>query len=148
MEISDKVRALGLPIGKYVVVGGAMEAFGIRKAKDLDIVVTEDLFMELMQKGWKLCECEKCQAGWQRGSTDRILKGNGVDILSEYSCDDRYFAETDWLIKNATLIDGVPYIQLEELVKWKKASGREKDLRDIILIEEFFAKQDCSENVK
>jgi len=140
MEISDKVRALSLPLGKYVVVGGAMEAFGIRKANDLDIVVTEDLFMELLQRGRKLCECEKCQAKRQRGSTDRILKGDGVDILSEYSCGDLYYADTNELIKNAAIIDGVPYVQLEELLKWKKASGREKDLKDIVLIEEFLAK--------
>jgi hypothetical protein len=140
MEISNKVRKLGLPFGEYVVVGGAMEAFGIRKANDLDIVVTEDLFKELMQRGWKLCGCEKCQAEWQKGSTDRILKGDGVDILSEFSCGDLYHADTDDLIKNAAIIDGVPYVQLAELLKWKKASGREKDLKDIALIEEFLAK--------
>ena len=131
---------LGFPLGKYIVVGGAMEAFGIRKAKDLDIVVTENLFAELMQKGWKLCECEKCRAEWKLGSTDRILKGDGVDILSEYSCGDSYYADTYELIRNAAIIDGVPYVQLRELLKWKKASGREKDLKDIALIEKFLAK--------
>jgi hypothetical protein len=140
MEISDRVRAVGLPLGKYVVVGGAMEAFGIRKANDLDIVVTEDLFAELMKNGWKLCDCEKCQAKQQRGSTNRMLKGEGVDIISEYSYEDTFFADTDWLIKNAAIIDGVPYVQLEELMKWKKAAGREKDQKDIVLIEEFLAK--------
>jgi hypothetical protein len=140
MNISDRVRALELPISKYVVVGGAMEAFGIRSAHDLDIVVTEDLFNELRQKGWKLCECEKCQAEWRQGSTDRILKGDGVDILSEYSCGNLYHADTDELIRNATIINGVAFVQLEELLKWKKAAAREKDLKDIVLIEEFLAK--------
>ena len=140
MEISDKVMALYLPPGKYVVVGGAMEAFGIRKANDLDIVVTEDLFADLMRKGWKLCECEKCQVKQQQGSTDRTLKGDGVDILSEYSYGDLYHADTNELIKNAAIIDGVPYVQLKELLKWKKASRREKDLKDIVLIEEFLGK--------
>ena len=68
MTISDRVKALGFPLGQYVVVGGAMEAFGIRPANDLDVVVTEDLFAELMRKGWKLCECEKCQIKQQQGS--------------------------------------------------------------------------------
>jgi len=140
MNISDRVKALGLPVGKYVVVGGAMEAFGIRPANDLDIVVTEDLFNELQQKGWKLCECEKCQAEWQQGSTDRILKGDGVDILSEYSCGNLYYKDTGELIKDATVIDGVPYVQLEELLKWKKVAAREKDLKDIVLIEKFLVK--------
>ena len=118
-----------------------MEAFGIRLANDLDIVVTEDLFGELMKQGWKLCECEKCQAKWQRGSTDRTLKGDGVDILSEYSCGDLYHADTGELIKNAAIVDGVPFVQLEELLKWKKAARREKDLKDVALLEEFLTKK-------
>ncbi|MGD1003690.1 MAG: hypothetical protein ABR884_03920 [Minisyncoccia bacterium] len=141
MNISDRVKVLGLPADKYVVVGGAMEAFGIRPANDLDIVVTEDLFNELQQKGWKLCECDKCRAEWKLGSTDRILKGDGVDILSEFSCGELYHKDTDELIKNAAVIDGVAFVQLEELLKWKKAAAREKDLKDIVLIEEFLAKQ-------
>jgi hypothetical protein len=139
-NISNRVKALELPVGKYVVVGGTMEAFGIRSAHDLDIVVTEDLFNELQQKGRRLCECEKCQTEWKQGSTDRILKGDGVDILSEYSCGNLYRADTDELIRNATVIDGVTFVQLEELLKWKKAVAREKDLKDIVLIEGFLAK--------
>ena len=141
MEISDRVRSVGLSLGKYVVVGGAMEAFGIRKAKDLDIVVTQDLFADLMKNGWKLCDCEKCQIKFQQGSTDRMLKGDGVDILAEYSYGKVFHADTEDLIRNAAIIDGVPYVQLEELLKWKKAARREKDLKDIALIEEFLAKK-------
>jgi hypothetical protein len=44
------------------------------------------------------------------------------------------------LIKDATVIDGVPYVQLEELLKWKKVAAREKDLKDIVLIEKFLVK--------
>ena len=139
MEIADRVKSLGLPFGKYVVVGGAMEAFGIRKANDIDIVATEDLFHELMKKGWKLCVCEKCQKRYEEGSSDRMLKGDGVDVMSEYSYGAAYHADTDEIIKNAAIIDGVPFVQLEELLKWKKAARREKDLKDIKLIETFLA---------
>jgi hypothetical protein len=118
-----------------------MEAFGIRPANDLDIVVTEDLLDEFQQKGWKLCECEKCRAIRMAGSPKKILKGDGVDILSEYSWSDTYHADTEELIRSAVIIDGAAFVQLDELVKWKKACAREKDLKDVVLIEKFLAKQ-------
>lgn len=137
MNISERVKKLKLPFGKYVVVGGAMEAYGIRPAKDIDIVVTEDLFDDLKKQGWVMCECEKCKDKWAHGSRDRILKGDGVDILSEYSWYGKYYKGTEELIREAVIIDGVPYVQLEELVTWKKAANREKDQKDVKLIEEF-----------
>src|SRR3990167_8238356 len=106
MSISDRVKQLNFPFGQYVVVGGAMEAFGIRKAKDIDIVVTPALFKELRKNGWKDCDCIWCQREIERGGTRRMLKGDNVDILSEYSCGDAYHANTDELIKNAAVIEG------------------------------------------
>ncbi len=137
MNISERVKKLKLPFGKYVVVGGVMEAYGIRPAHDLDIVVSEDLFNGLRKQGWTLCECDKCKDKLAHGSTDRILKGDGVDILSEYSYGDKYYKSAAEIIQKAVIIDGVPYVPLEELVKWKKAANREKDQKDVELIEKF-----------
>lgn len=138
--ISDRVKALNFPQGEYVVVGGAMEAHGIREASDLDIVVTESLFEQLIAEGWPVCECENCRIEWKNGSTRRMLKKPGVDILSDYSWKDLYNPDTAKLLKNADVIDGVPYVQLTELLKWKKVAGREKDLRDVALLEAFLNK--------
>lgn len=137
--ISERVKRLGFPVGEYVVVGGAMEAHGIREAGDLDIVVTESLFASLIDQGWEVCECDACREEWNRGSARRMLKRPGIDILSDYSWKDAYRADTAELIKNADIIDGVPYAPLTELVKWKRAAGREKDMRDIELIEQYLA---------
>ena len=63
-------------------------------------------------------------------------------VLAEYSYDDLYFANTDDLINNAVIIGDVPFVQLDELLKWKKAAAREKDLKDIVLIEKFLAKRE------
>lgn len=124
LDISKRIKELNLPLGKYVVVGGAMEAMGIRKANDIDVVVTKDLFDELIRKGWKVHE-------------NRMLKSEGVDVFPDYSWRDKYVANTEELIENANVIDGVPYVQLEELLKWKKAAARSKDLKDVELIESF-----------
>lgn len=38
------------------------------------------------------------------------------------------------IISSATLIDGIPFMNLDELIKFKIALGREKDFEDIELI--------------
>lgn len=135
MDIFVRVKRLNLPLGKYVVVGGAMEAHGIRMAKDIDIVAAPDLFQDLQGKGWKLAET-------RLGAVKFKLKGEGVDVFPDYSCGESYQADVVALIKNADVINGVPFVRLTELVKWKKAAGREKDLKDIGLIEHFLDKKE------
>jgi len=41
------------------------------------------------------------------------------------------------VIKTAFLIDGIPFMNTEELIKFKMAFGREKDFKDIELIKEY-----------
>lgn len=135
--IAERVKELHFPFGKYVVVGGAMEALSIRKANDIDVVVTEDLFDELVKNGEKVCNCEDCEEIRKMGSRKRIIKREGVEIISEYSWKNLYRADTETLIKNAHIIEGVPFVQLEELLKWKKAANREKDKKDVVLIEDY-----------
>ncbi len=137
LSIFDKVRQLNLPLGEYVVVGGAMEAYGIRKSNDIDVVVISSLFEKLIEQGWKVCECDKCKGMRQAGTKKKILKSEGVDILSEYSWYDKYYADTEALIRDAEIIDGISFVQLDELVKWKKAANRDKDKKDVVLIEDF-----------
>lgn len=51
-----------------------------------------------------------------------------------------YLGDTDSLIKNADIINGFPFIQLEEFIKFKRELGREKDFEDIKLMEEYLDK--------
>lgn len=48
-----------------------------------------------------------------------------------------YRLDTGTLIKNAEIINGIPFLPLSELIKFKKALGREKDFKDIELIEQY-----------
>ena len=137
--IFERVKKLNFPIGKYVVVGGAMEAHGIRKAVDVDFVVTQDLFDDLQKQGWGIKPCLPGDIG--KDGTKRKLRKDGVTIISEFSWLDKYFAKTEDLIAGADIIDGIPFVSLDELLKWKKASRREKDLRDTELIETYLKKK-------
>lgn len=131
MDIFKKLKELDFPLREYVISGGAMAAHGIREAHDLDILVTPRLYQRLLDEGWARCLCEQCV------QTNRfMLKGENVDILPNYTYG-KYIGDVDWLIKNADMIYGYPFMDLNELIKFKRELGRPKDFIDIKLIEDY-----------
>ena len=133
IDIFKILKNLSLPQGEYVVVGGAMTAAGIRPTDDLDILVTPNLYQKLKNKGFKQCRCEKCLK-----VSRLILKKDNVDIVPNYMLGD-YIGDTNKLIQEADIINGFPFIKLEELAKFKKELGRSKDLNDIKLIKAYLS---------
>lgn len=133
--IFERVSDLHFPIGQYVVVGGTMEAHGIRPARDVDIVVNTTLFDDLQEQGWPPYIIKPCCAG-KEGTRRRLEKGD-VQINSELSWEGVLFAETDDLIARASYINGMPFAPLNILAAWKRARGREKDLADNKLIQAY-----------
>lgn len=133
--VFDRVRDLAFPIGQYVVVGGTMEAHGIRKARDIDLVVNSELFEDLEEQGWRPYHPKPAFMGetWGR------LEKNDIQVNSEISWAGELFAETQELIDNAEIIQGFPFAPLSILAAWKKARGREKDIKDIELIAGYFS---------
>jgi hypothetical protein len=134
--IFERAGDLAFPIGQYVVVGGSMEAHGIRKARDIDVVVDSELFEELgQQESWVPYSPKPAFMGktWGR------LEKEGIQVNSEISWAGVFFAETQELIDNAEIIQGFPFAPLEILVAWKKARGRQKDIKDIELIAGYFS---------
>ncbi|MBU6371076.1 hypothetical protein KGQ74_03360 [Patescibacteria group bacterium] len=125
-DIFEKVTALGFPPGEYVVVAsGVLEAIGIRKARDVDMTVTPELFERLRASGeWR--EVER----WGK----IFLEKDGFDIIPELSWP-AYPTTTKQAIASAMMIRSIPFLNLDELIKFKRALGRKKDLADIELIE-------------
>lgn len=123
-KLLQKLEKLNLPKDKFVVFGSAvLAAHGIRGARDLDLVVTRDLFDKLTEK-FPLDNLED--------GSPRIL----IDEI-EIMRDPGFGFDTEEWIKNADVIDGVRFVRLEDLMEWKKKMGREKDLKDIKLIEDY-----------
>jgi len=50
-----------------------------------------------------------------------------------------YTPTLEQLLASAEVIEGTPFASLDEVRKWKAASGREKDLADIKLIDAYLA---------
>ena len=135
MKITEKASALNLPFGKYVIIGsGIMDALGIRTAEDIDIAVLPELHQVLIENGeWE----QEVRYGHIH------LKKEGVEITPDLPWHE-YATTTQEAINSATVIDGIPFMNLDELKKFKTALGREKDYRDIDLINQYLMEHEPS----
>jgi len=125
-DLFQRVRDLKLPIGKYALFGSA--PLGIRKLRnccDVDIIVTEDL--------WK--ECQKVGLDFKvMPSGSPCLFRDKIEIFKDWQPG---HWDIQKLINEAEIIDGLPFVKIQRVLEWKKLGGREKDLKDIEIIEKF-----------
>ena len=126
-EIIAKVKSLSFPAGAFVVFGSApMALAGLREAQDIDLLVSESLFQQCKEHGWKeLYKSEK----------DRPLVKDDFEAHHDWDFSS-YHPTLEQLLTRAVIIDGVPFASLQDVRSWKEASGRPKDLADIELIDQ------------
>lgn len=131
------LRGLKLPNDQYAVTGSG--PLGIRNLKaigDVDIIVTHQLWIALAKKYGVTDE---------NGVEKIVFPGGIVEAFWEGSF---YTAPKDLQaptiaarIKDAEIIDGLPFDSIENVLYYKRKDAREKDLKDIVLIEEWASKQ-------
>ena len=112
------------------MIGGSsiMEILGIRKAQDIDILVSPELFYELEHvRGWKRNEKYPTTID----NSDHTV---GAKQSLEFMKENYTLIEA---LPRATVIEGISFMSLEMLLDAKKQLGREKDLKDIELITEY-----------
>lgn len=134
-EVVTKINQLQLPLGQYIVMGGATLAVrGIRETKDLDILVTPVLFEEL-KKQFPLDPVY--EEKWHR----QRLKAGDVEFYPDFYYEKRnLFADVTVLIAGAETIAGIPFQKLPHLMDAKLDTAREKDLQDVALIQDYLAR--------
>jgi 8-oxo-dGTP pyrophosphatase MutT (NUDIX family) len=129
-ELFKRVKSLNLPIGEYAIFGsGPLGIRNLREIHDMDIIVSEKVYSQYKGKeGWEIRDIEN-----DNGLVNEELAiemwndwGNGWDV--------------DEAIKEAEIIEGLAFVKLEWLLKWKKYLNREKDLKDIEIIEKYLTK--------
>lgn len=134
MNIIKLVKDCNFPKDSYVVIGGAaLSLRGIKETRDIDILVTSDLITSL-----------KNNKKWRRHV--RINSEEEPGLISEEGLIELYptmggvksFKE---LLQRAELVDGIPVASLEDILAIKRFYKREKDMRDIKLIEEYQRKE-------
>jgi hypothetical protein len=114
-----------------VVVGSAaLGVRDIRASADIDILVTPSLWEKLV--GLDIfTQQEKPSIG---GGTYTCLEYKDIEIMCTHPYDS---IDTQETIDEADIIDGVPIMSLEMLCVLKQQQGREKDMRDLQLVQAY-----------
>jgi hypothetical protein len=134
MDITSRAKALNLPSGEYCVFGsGVLEVHGIRKAKDVDVLVTENLYKKLKKVGWK-----RKWFFWRTLWAKCITNGQNEAFTNLY-WGMSYRPNTNDLIKRAEYHSGVPFLRLEDLLEFQRKLPREKDKRGVKMMEEYLS---------
>lgn len=124
--------SLNLPTADYAIFGsGPMFPRGLREEiHDLDIVARGAAW----EKVRKLSEPELPHNG--QGEVVILFDGE-IEIFNQWTSGDWNIEE---LIDTADEIDGIRFVTLEKVLKWKGEMGRSKDIIDIQKIEEYLTK--------
>lgn len=136
-EKFSALREFNLPNDQYAIVGSG--PLGIRNIKaigDIDIIVSPKLLAIL---------AEKYGITDGTGVKKIVFPGGIVEAFWEGSF---YNAPADdkaptiaSRIASAEIIDGLPFDSIENVLYYKRKDAREKDLKDILLIEQWMRMQ-------
>lgn len=130
-ELFKQVKLLNLPIGEYAIFGsGPMGIRNLREMHDVDLIISEKIYEEYKdKKGWErrdIQENNECYQGLVNHSMN-------IEMWKDWYVD----WSVEKLIKDAEIIDGMSFVRIETLLKWKKLMAREKDLKDAEIIEKY-----------
>jgi hypothetical protein len=128
-ELLAFLEKLDLPHGEYAIFGGAcLTIRNIRNLKDLDIFVSENLYEELLARGW-----QETSTGNRKPYL--INRKSGIDIQAfSFWEGEGWQPKINSYIGDPEIVNGIPFMPLQELYKWKAATRRPKDLEDLKLI--------------
>ena len=130
----DKVKALNLPLDQIIVIGsGILDQLEIRPAVDIDLAVSSDLMKKLSEKS----------SDWIKKFDDNqrfyFIKDDGsAEVWDGWEFDGQVVSY-DGLLDYVVEYDGVRFVNLEFLSRWKKWRSLEKDTQDVKLIDEWRA---------
>ena len=121
-EMIARLRDFPYDPGEYwVITGGAMVLYGIREdSSDIDLGCTTTLADRLEKEGF-LYQVTSDGNRW-------FKIGEDIEVFE------------NWLYDTTECVCGIPVISLQGLIEMKKELGREKDFRDIRLINDFLAR--------
>ena len=133
---AKRVKELGLPLDQIIIIGsGILDQLGIRQSADIDVATNREALEEIARSDDWAEKLDKNQRQY-------LVKHDGsVEIWDGWEIDGR-IVEYDELLGYAVEYDGVKFVNLDFLRRWKNWRGREKDMQDVRLIDEWRAKHE------
>lgn len=136
-EKFSALRLFNFPIDQYAITGSG--PLGIRNLKtigDIDIIVSQELWNDLAAQ-YSVTD--------QNGVRKIVLAGGIIEAFQEGSFYTQPFDDKASTvasrIAHAEIIDGLPFDSMENVLYYKRKMHQEKDLKDILLIEQWMRMQ-------
>lgn len=118
----EELKYLHLPTDQFAIFGsGPLGIRQLRESKDLDLVVKPELWERLAKK-------------YPTKKEKNFITIGRIEIFRDWR---PWFDDVNPLLDGADLIDGFRFVQLKYVLRLKKAMNREKDKKDIELIERY-----------
>ena len=118
LNMLKAVDALHLPQGGYAITGsGPLVIRNVRAAHDVDVVVKQALWHELCKK--------------YTSYDEHHIKIGDLEIWGDFL---NLTPRLDEVIDVAEMIDGYPFVSLQDTLRWKAFLNRPKDQADILVI--------------
>lgn len=132
MNIVEEMKKLQFPQGQYVIVGsGPLGIRGIKETNDIDIVVSPELFERCKQDWWEQLP---------RTYPDKIgqiyLRHGYVELFLDVNCGD-FNPTLKELLQRADIIEGITFVSLKDVIKFKQSYNKPKHWEDIKIIEKY-----------
>ena len=125
MKYLNELKSLNLPTGEYAIFGsGPMAIRNIRESNDIDIIVKTELWESLVKK---------YPASLHNNPT--CLKIGNLEIYKDWLI---LSGRINEMIDSTEIIEDFPFVPLKYVVEWKTQFGREKDNKDIKLIQKYY----------
>jgi len=118
-DIIKILKEMNLPLSEYWITSGAgLVIHGVKEStNDIDLGGTTNLVEHFLKKGCKYKTVE---------DNSRIVEiNNKIELLE------------NWFVDEIEFINGLPVGSLESIKKQKSELGREKDIKDINLIDKY-----------
>ena len=126
MKYLAELKALNLPRNKFAIfASGPMAIRNLRENQDIDVIVKEPLWKELSKKHNIILK--------NNGKT-KCIEIRNIEIFNDWK---PWFDDINELIDTADIIQNIRFVKLTYVLEWKKAMNREKDIRDIKIIEDY-----------
>jgi hypothetical protein len=128
-SVLNELEKLALPEASYMVMGsGILDALGIRRAHDVDLVVSAEIYAQLLASGWT----EKVSSDGHHG-----IENGVIEAYDDWTDENETVKTVSELLVDAQWVNGIPFNSLAKLSMYKTRRGQEKDLVDLKLIQQF-----------
>jgi len=129
-QLMKYLNDINLPRDKFALFGSAPLAVrGLRDCHDLDLIMTDELWIDLQEHYYPDSE-----------NPNKIIllrsRISGETQIEAFKTWEPWFDDVNELIESADIIEGVRFVNLENVKKWKEQMGREKDKKDLQLIKQ------------